>query len=120
MAYINKGLSVRHHGLSVYDKELLALVMAITKWSQYSIGRYFIVRTDQKALKYLLEQKLHMGTQMKWMAKLMQFDFEIDYKKGRENKADDSLSRLPTAEVFMISLAPTDPSLLQRIKNSWE
>lgn len=35
IAYISKWLSPRHQTLSVYDKERLALVLAITKWSQY-------------------------------------------------------------------------------------
>ncbi|XP_019264304.1 PREDICTED: uncharacterized protein LOC109241930 [Nicotiana attenuata] len=52
IAYLSKGLSGRHQALSVYDKELLALVMAVTKWAQYLMGRHFVVRTDQKALKF--------------------------------------------------------------------
>lgn len=119
LAYLSKGLSARHQGLSVYDKELLALVMAVTKWSQYLLGRHFLIRTDQKALKFLLEQKLHTGTQMKWIAKLMQFDFEIEYKKGRENKAADSLSRQVNTELLMISVAPADHALLHRITELW-
>lgn len=46
IAYLSKGLSGRHQALSVYDKELLALVMAVTKWAQYLMGRHFVVRTD--------------------------------------------------------------------------
>lgn len=55
IAYLSKGLSLRHQTLSVYDKELLALVMAVNKWNQYLIGNTFIVKTDQKALNFLLE-----------------------------------------------------------------
>ncbi|XP_019248584.1 PREDICTED: uncharacterized protein LOC109227846 [Nicotiana attenuata] len=63
IAFISKGLAPRHMALSVYEKELLALVFTITKWSHYLLGHHFIVRTDQKALKYLLEQKLHTDLQ---------------------------------------------------------
>lgn len=55
IAYLSKGLLIKHQSLSVYDKELLALVMVVTRWGQYLVGRHFIVRTYQKALKYLLE-----------------------------------------------------------------
>lgn len=83
IAYLSKGLSIQHQAMSVYDKELLALVMTVTKWGQYFIGRHFIVKTDQKALKFLLDQKLHTGAQLKWITKLMKFDFEIQYKKKK-------------------------------------
>lgn len=33
LAYLGKGLSSRHQVLSVYDQELLALVLVVTKWS---------------------------------------------------------------------------------------
>ncbi|XP_070041478.1 uncharacterized protein [Nicotiana tomentosiformis] len=65
IAYLSKGLSLQHQTLSVYDKELLALVMAVNKWSQYLTGRPFTMKTDQKALKFLLEQKSHTGSQLK-------------------------------------------------------
>ena len=31
LAYISKALAPKHHGLSVYEKELLAIVHAVTK-----------------------------------------------------------------------------------------
>lgn len=119
IAYLNKGLSVRHQSLSVYDRELLALVLAVTKWSQYLVCRHFIVRTDQKALKFLLEQKLYTGSQLKWVTKLMQFDFEIEYKKGKDNKAAAALSRLHVAELSAMTLSTVRTDLLQDIGRSW-
>lgn len=44
--YSSKGLSPQQQTLSVYDKELLALVVAVNKWPQYLIGRPFTVKTD--------------------------------------------------------------------------
>ncbi|XP_019253895.1 PREDICTED: uncharacterized protein LOC109232588 [Nicotiana attenuata] len=105
IAYLSKGLSPQHQSLSVYDKELLALVMAVSKWTQYLTGKSFTVKTDQKALKFLLEQKLHTGSQLKWITKLMQYDFIIEYKKGKENKAIDALSRLPLIELAALTLS---------------
>ena len=32
VAFLSKALAPKHQGLSVYDKELLALVYAIDKW----------------------------------------------------------------------------------------
>lgn len=56
IAYISKSLAPKHQILSVYDRELLALLLAITRWSHYLLNTHFIVKTDQKALKHLLEK----------------------------------------------------------------
>ncbi|XP_070035135.1 uncharacterized protein [Nicotiana tomentosiformis] len=58
IAFISKVLSPRHLALSVYERELLALVFALTKWSHYLLGQYFIVKTDQKALNTKRERKM--------------------------------------------------------------
>lgn len=54
IAYISRSLAPRHDALSVYERELSALVFAISKWSHYLLGHHFIMRTNQKALKSLL------------------------------------------------------------------
>jgi len=58
IAFISKKLGPRWQRLSVYEKELLAIVFAVQKWEQYLMGRPFIIKTDQKSLKHLLEQKV--------------------------------------------------------------
>ena len=56
--FISKTLSSKNRGLSVYDKELLAIVFAVTYWSHYLSSKPFEVRTDHKTLGHLLKQKL--------------------------------------------------------------
>ncbi|XP_075103527.1 uncharacterized protein LOC142178098 [Nicotiana tabacum] len=46
IAFISKGLSPRHDALSVYERELLALVFAVTKWSHCLLSQHVIVKTD--------------------------------------------------------------------------
>lgn len=78
---------------SIYEKELMALVMAIQHWRPYLLGRRFIVHTDQRSLKYLLERRITTQNKPNWMAKLMGYDFKILYKKGSTNRVADALSR---------------------------
>lgn len=56
LAYISKALHGQHLLLSTYEKELLAILLAMKKWRHYLEPAHFFIRTDHKALKYLLEQ----------------------------------------------------------------
>ena len=58
------------------------------------VGHHFVIKTDHQSLKYLLDQKLTTTLQHKWLAKLLGLDYEIQYKKGAENKVADAPSRL--------------------------
>ena len=92
IAFISKALVEKHQSLSVYEKEMLAILFAIKKWEPYLINHHFVVKTDHQSLKCLLEQRLTTPTQQAWMAKLMQYDYVVQYKQGKENIAADALS----------------------------
>ena len=51
IAYLSKALSSRHQCLSTYEKEVMAVVLAVEKWSPYLLGRHFIIKTDHFSLK---------------------------------------------------------------------
>lgn len=93
IAYMSQTLSEKAQRKSVYERELMAIVLAIQKWRHYLLGRHFKVHTDQKSLRFLADQRLVGEEQQKWVTKLMGFDFEIKYKSGKENSAADALSR---------------------------
>jgi hypothetical protein len=93
IAYMSQTLSDRAQSKSVYERELMAIVVAIQKWRPYLLGRHFQVHTNQKSLKFLTEQRIMAEDQQKWIAKLIGFDFEVKYKPGKDNSAADALSR---------------------------
>ncbi|KAM0053973.1 putative nucleotidyltransferase, Ribonuclease H [Helianthus debilis subsp. tardiflorus] len=119
IAYVSKALSARQCALSVYEKELLAILLAVKHWHQYLILKHFTIRTDQKSLKHLLEQKITTPLQHTWLSKLMGYDYHIVYKKGVENNVADALSRVHSSAIFELSVSSYDPVLLTEIKGHW-
>jgi hypothetical protein len=71
----------------------VAIIEALKKWKHYLSEANLILRTDQESLKYMNEQRLVQGIQHKLMVKLMGYNYKIEYKKGKENRAADALSR---------------------------
>ncbi|KAL0352181.1 UNVERIFIED_CONTAM: Retrovirus-related Pol polyprotein from transposon.6 [Sesamum calycinum] len=71
IAYLSKALGPKNQGLSVYEKEFLAILLAVTKWKHYLVGNHFVIKTDQQSLKYILEQKVDNALQQKWISKLL-------------------------------------------------
>jgi hypothetical protein len=53
LAYISKALSPRNQGLSVYEKEYLAILMAVDQWRHYLLHNEFVIHTDQRSLIHL-------------------------------------------------------------------
>jgi CRISPR/Cas system-associated exonuclease Cas4 (RecB family) len=74
-------------------KLTLFLVTTVQKWRPYLLGCSFKVKTDQQSLKFLLEQRVGMISLQRWLSKLLGYDFVIEYKRGKENKIADALSR---------------------------
>ncbi|GJS60183.1 putative mitochondrial protein [Tanacetum coccineum] len=94
ISYLSKALSPKHQNLSTYEKDFLSVVMALDRWRGYLLDNHFIIKTDHYSLKYLLDQRITTPTQMKWLPKLMGFDYEVKYKNGVDNVAADALSRV--------------------------
>jgi hypothetical protein len=50
IAYVSKALGIKAQGLSTYEKEYLAILMAVEHWYHYLQSSTFIILTDQKSL----------------------------------------------------------------------
>ncbi|KAA0051027.1 transposon Tf2-1 polyprotein isoform X1 [Cucumis melo var. makuwa] len=95
IAYFSHTLSLRDQEKAVYERELMAVVLVVQRWRPYLLGRKFIVKTDQRSLKFLWEQTVIQPQHQKRIAKLLDYTFEVIYKPGKENTAADALSRMP-------------------------
>jgi transposase InsO family protein len=93
LAYISKALGPRNQGLSVYEKEYLAILMAVDQWRHYLMNSEYIIHTDHHSLIHLNEQRLHTPWQQKVFSKLLGLRYKVVYRKGSENQAADAPSR---------------------------
>lgn len=118
IAFISKAMSEKNKNLSIYEKEFLALILAVEKWRPYLQRSEFVIKTDHKSLIFLENQRLQSDLQKKAMTKLMGLQFKIVYKKCKENIVADALSRVGQ---LMSIIAVTEVKLLwiQQIINSY-
>ncbi|CAL0311123.1 unnamed protein product [Lupinus luteus] len=91
----------------------------VQKWRHYLLNKHFIIKTDNRSLKYMLDQRLTTEFQQKWLVKLMEFDFAIEYKQGKENVVADALSRRDAVECQALLVHSLESDLFHRIKNTW-
>lgn len=96
-----------------------ATVYIVQRQGTYLSQNPFVIKIDQKSIKFLLEQRLNTPFQQAWMSKLMGFDFEIPYKEGVENKAANALSRKSRPELLPMMLDNAQEGLFDSIKVSW-
>jgi hypothetical protein len=119
VAFFNKSLSVANKKLSTYEKEFLAVLMAVDKWRNYLSRKPFLIKTDHKSLCHLQDQSMSTEMQRKAMVKLAGLQFKFQYKRGPENKVADALSRV--SHTFAIqSASVVVPVWIQEIMNSYE
>lgn len=71
IAFLSQALSPKHLGLSTYEKELIALLVAVEKWTHYLQPAHFIPKTDHHSLKFLTKQTATIALQHKGITKLL-------------------------------------------------
>jgi hypothetical protein len=91
LAFISKALGPRTMGLSTYEKEYLAILVAVEQWRHYLQYGEFLIRTDQKSLIHLHGQRLHTPWQQKVFTKLLGLQYKIVYKQDSENRVADCI-----------------------------
>lgn len=121
IAYMSKPLSIRNRGLSTYEKECLAVLMAVEQWRPYLQRQEFLIRTDQKSLVHLEEQRLTTVWQQKAFTKLLGLQYRIAYRKGADNRVADALSRRQhNNNVSLSVISICKPDWLEDIKASYQ
>lgn len=94
IAYASRTLNNSECNYSTIEKELLAIVWATQYFRPYLYGKKFKVYTDHKPLQWLFSVKEPTSKLLRWRLKLEEYDYEVKYKKGKNNQNVDALSRI--------------------------
>jgi hypothetical protein len=122
VAFVSKPLDPKLRGLSIYEKEYVAILLVVDQWRYYLQLGEFIISTDWKSLSHLNEHRLHTSWQQKVFTKLMGLNYKIIYKKGVENKVADALSRRPNGDfnlALCMAISSLQPKWLDEIANGY-
>lgn len=95
VALVSRCLSSAEINYTTTEKELLAIIYAITKLRTYLIGQKFLIITDHKGLTFLNSTAYLNSRLIRWSLVLQQYDFSVEYCKGVDNVVADFFSRNP-------------------------
>lgn len=120
LAYLSQALGPRNRGPCTYEKELMAVLLAVNQWRQYLQAKEFVIKTNQKSLVHLEDQRLHTVWQQKAFTKLWGLRYQLCYRKGTDNGAADALSRQPTdATTVACAISSCQPTWLNDVRQGY-
>jgi hypothetical protein len=101
-------------------KECLAILLAVDKWRPYLQHGEFLIKTDQRSLVNLTEQRLSTPWQHKALNKLLGLQFKIVYNKGLDNRVADALTCNPTfGDDQLMAMSQSTPVWLEEVAASY-
>lgn len=102
VAYASRTLNKHETNYSTIEKELLAIVWAVKYFRPYVFGRQFNLESDHQPLKWLMTK--YTGKDIsprlqRWLVNLGEYNFSLEYIKGKTNNIADFLSRVKNYEI---------------------
>ena len=101
ICYWSRQLQKEECKYSTIEREALAAVSAVKEFYPYLYVFSFKLITDHNPLTSLKGLKDVGGRLTRWMIFLQQFDFQVEYKPGKNHQNADALSRIPSTEQVM-------------------
>ena len=93
--FFSTALSKPERNYSTYERELLALVKAVSYFAVYLLYSEFTWRTDHAALRNLFRADLKLSSRVsRWILSLQPYRVSIELLKGKYNTIADALSRI--------------------------
>ncbi len=107
ISYFSKALQPAESRYSTFDRELLAMYLAVKHFRYFVEGRNFYILTDHKPLVFAPRTRSdkHSPRQARHLDFITQFTSDIRHVKGTANSPADALSRIETNALSSSSLA---------------
>jgi len=94
--------------------------LAVDQWRPYLQHAEFVIKTDQKSLTRLDDQRLTTPWKHKALTKLLGLKYKILYNKGVENIVADALSRInPQDQLEVLAVSYSQPAWLEEITSAY-
>jgi transposase InsO family protein len=94
--FLSHKLSPTQTRWSTIEKEGFAIYYALQKLDHYLHNAQFVIKTDHKPLKYLLDVPIQNAKIQRWSLSIAGYNCTIEYIMGKENHCADLLSRIPS------------------------
>ena len=130
-AYFSQTFSPAQRNYDIYDRKLLAVILALEEWHQYLQGTQHPVTiiTDHKNLSYIRDPRKLSRQQARWSLFLQDFDIVWQVTPGSKMAPADALSRRDTVDTSedntnaticpeLAIIGALDLSLAHHIQNS--
>lgn len=100
IAFASRALTAAEQNYSQLDREALAIIFATTQFYNYLLGNKFTLVTDNQALSRIFASnnqlpRMTSARLLRYASFLSQFDYQVKFKRGEDNKNTDCLSRAP-------------------------
>uniref|UniRef100_A0A674ED49 Gypsy retrotransposon integrase-like protein 1 n=1 Tax=Salmo trutta TaxID=8032 RepID=A0A674ED49_SALTR len=107
-AFFSKKLSSTERNYDVGDRELLAVVKALTSWRHWleKAKHPFLIWTDHRNLEYIRAARRLNPHQARWAMFFTHFVFTLSYRPGSQNTKADALSQLYDTEQWPMDQTP--------------
>jgi transposase InsO family protein len=98
--YVSRTLTKAEKKYPILHREALAITFAMEKFYKYVYGNFVTIFTDHKPLLGVFKGKkgeppMVASRLQRYVIRMSIFDFDLKYRKGKENGNADGLSRLP-------------------------
>lgn len=117
VAFASRNLNNAEKNYPTIEKELLAIIWAVKHFRPYLYGRLFKILTDHRPLVYLFGMKDPSSRLMKFRLLLEEYDFQVEYIKGKDNSAADALSRLTVTSEQLKEISETIINVMTRAQS---